>query len=395
MRTENRKGTSRFRVRPLTGPPCKFFLSFSVFLLLAGGCAAPGEPRPPLPVIPAAVTDLAARQLGDGVALTFTLPQQATDGETLAAPPDIEIFRGYTPAGASLKKVTTRLVYTVPSALVDTYLAEGRIHFVDPLPPEELRAHAGEPVVYMVRTRAAKRRASADSNGVSLRVYPVPERITDAYARVTETAIELSWTAPAHTTVGAPLAEVSGYRVYRGEIDPGTAPETAQDASKANLKAPMALLAPASAASYRDTQFEFGKTYLYSIRSVAPADSGSVESGDSVPVIVPARDTFPPGPPQNVVVVLVPPAQDVPLHAELSWAISPESDWAGYRVYRSEKDSAGKELLAHALLSAPAYRDMSVLVGHRYVYQVTAVDRAGNESAPSAAVSLDVVQPLP
>ena len=34
----------------------------------------------------------------------------------------------------------------------------------------------------------------------------------------------------------------------------------------------------------------------------------------------------------------------------------------------------------------PAYRDQTAMAGHRYAYRVTAVDTAGNESAPSADV---------
>jgi hypothetical protein len=47
--------------------------------------------------------------------------------------------------------------------------------------------------------------------------------------------------------------------------------------------------------------------------------------------------------------------------------------------------------LTTELLPAPVYRDISVQAGHRYWYTVTAVDRAGNESAP-ATVSADLTQ---
>jgi len=33
-----------------------------------------------------------------------------------------------------------------------------------------------------------------------------------------------------------------------------------------------------------------------------------------------------------------------------------------------------------------AYRDLSVVAGHRYAYRVTAVSEAGNESGPSGEV---------
>ena len=68
-------------------------------------------------------------------------------------------------------------------------------------------------------------------------------------------------------------------------------------------------------------------------------------------------------------------------------------DLAGYRVYRSEQEETPGQLVTPDLLLSPAYRDTSVAANHRYWYTVTAVDRAGNESAPSAPVVVDVTQP--
>lgn len=375
-------------------PSSAFRLSFFVIAILCG-CGAPGEPRPPQPPIPVAVTDLAARQVGDGVALTFTLPRDSTDGERLTESPAIEIFRGAVPEGKPAKAAAARLVYTVPSALVETYLADNRIRFLDPIPAEEVRAHENDRFLYFVKTRASKKRASADSNAAFVRLYPVPERITDARARVTEAAVELSWSPPGKTTGGAPLGGLAGYRIYRSAIDPASADAAAQDISKAIRKTPLDLLAPAPAASFRDSQFEFGTTYLYSIRSVVIADSTTVESGDSIPVVVTPRDVFPPAAPQELVGVFVPAAPASPAHVELSWSIGPETDLAGYRVYRNEPDEERGELLTGELLLAPAFRDMSVSLGHRYVYRVTAVDRAGNESEPSASAVVTLPQPNP
>ena len=79
--------------------------------------------------------------------------------------------------------------------------------------------------------------------------------------------------------------------------------------------------------------------------------------------------------------------------ADLSWAINLETDLAGYRVYRSEQESTRGQVLNPELLPTPAIRDTSVEPGHRYWYTVTAVDHAGNESAPSAPVVVEVALP--
>ncbi|HEX8882682.1 MAG TPA: hypothetical protein VF749_21725, partial [Candidatus Acidoferrum sp.] len=76
-----------------------------------------------------------------------------------------------------------------------------------------------------------------------------------------------------------------------------------------------------------------------------------------------------------------------------SWSINVETDLAGYRVYRSEQEGARGQLITPDLVAVPAVRDSSVAPGRRYWYTVTAVDRAGNESAASHPVAVDIAQP--
>jgi len=367
-----------------------FLLPAALFLV---SCGAPGEPTPPSPPVPTAITDLSARQLGDGALLTLTLPSRTVTNEHLAEPPAVEIFRGSLKPDGKPDNKSFHLVYTLPGALLDMYTSEKHIQFKDPIAPEETRAHPGGTFAYRVRTRAAKKKDSTDSNTVLVRIFPVPERIASLDAKVTESAIELSWPAPKRTSGGAPLEQLTGYRVFRGEIDPASAEAATHDISQAKWKSPLTLLAPAPDNAYRDTLFEFGKTYAYVVRSVALAPDGPVESDDSVPVVIAPRDTFPPAAPQNVVAAVTTPPGGAPV-VDLSWSINLETDFAGYRVYRSDKQDVRGQLLTGELLPAPAYRDMSVQPGHRYWYSVTAVDRAGNESAPSA-VPADIAQLLP
>jgi hypothetical protein len=363
--------------------------------LFAAGCGAPGAPTPPTPPVPIAVTDLAARQAGDGVQLIFTLPTKTMTGDRLASPPAVEIVRGTPKPDGSPDAKSLRVVYTIPGSLVENYVAEGHVRFIDPVAPAETRAHPGGTLVYVVRTRASKKRASGDSNAVSVRVYPVPEPIAKLEARVTEPAIELSWTAPMRTSSGDPLAAFSGYRIYRGELDPASAEAAAADFSKGKWKSPLTLLAPSDENTYRDTLFDFGKTYAYIVRSVVLVDGNPLESSDSVPAIVSPRDTFPPAAPQNLVAVVLSGATPGSVLVDLSWSINLETDLAGYRVYRSEQQDTRGVLITPELLLAPAYRDTSVESGHRYWYSVTAVDRAGNESEAGAAVAVDVAKPSP
>jgi len=357
------------------------------------GCAAPGEPTPPTPPIPVAIADLVGHQQGDGVELVFTLPGRTVTGDRLAAAPAIEVLRGAAKPNGSLDVKTLRVVDTVPGSLVANYIAEGHVKVLDPIAPAETRAHPGVTLFYVVRTRAAQKRASADSNAISVQVFPVAERITSLIVRVTETAIELNWTPPTQTSGGEPLTAAPSYRVYRGELEPATADAAAKDPSQGKWKSPLSLLAAAAEPSYRDTLFDFGKTYGYVVRSVTVVEGREVESSDSEPAIITPHDTFPPGAPQNVAGNVLPGATPGTAVVDLSWSINLETDLAGYRVYRSEQHDTKGALVTPDLLLAPEYRDNSVEPGHRYWYTVTAVDRAGNESEPSAAVGVDVAKP--
>src|SRR4029077_18601651 len=96
----------------------------------------------------------------------------------------------------------------------------------------------------------------------------------------------------------------------------------------AESRGPLQLLGPAPAAEYRDASFEFGHTYVYTVRSVTPIAAESVESADSNPVELAAKDVFPPAVPQTVVAALVPATAASPAYVDLTWAISGEADLA-------------------------------------------------------------------
>lgn len=368
------------------------FLLFGFLLCAFAGCGAPGEPIPPSPPIPVAVTDLAAHQLGDGIQLTFALPSKTVAGDRLASPPAVEILRGAPKPDGSPDAKSFRVVDTIPGALVANYVTQKQVEFLDVLSPQSPGTGPGSVLFYRVRTRASRKRASADSNTVQVPIVAVAQKMAHVEFQVTESAIILSWEAPTVTSTGAPLASAPAYHVYRAEVDPASLKSAEENHTPLQIKVPLALVASPATAGYQDTTFDFGRTYLYVIRSVINQAS-PVESDDSEHVLVTPRDTFPPAAPQNVVAVILPGATPDSLAVDLSWSINLETDLAGYRVYRSEQQGTRGSLLTPELLLAPAYRDTSVQPGQRYWYSVTAVDRAGNESDPSAAVAVDVAKP--
>jgi len=389
---ENRPGTPFCRQQRPTQSVTIFHFLFPIFLLTAG-CGAPGEPQPPTPPVPQAITDLTAKQAGDGVLLAFTMPGKSTLGERLQQVPAFEVLRGTLRADGTPDPKSFRVVDTVPGALVTRYSQRGQVQFIDPVSPLDPQLRSGQPFVYRVRTLLSPKRPSPDSKDVTLHLYPVAERISSVDASVTEQGINLKWPAPTRTSTGEPLSAVQEYHVYRGELDPATASNAASDPQQAKWKSPLLQLGAASTTDYRDSGFDYGKTYAYVVHSVIGSPGGPLESSDSPLAIVTPKDTFPPAAPQGIVAAIQPGATPGSAVLELSWSINVESDLAGYRVYRSEQEGARGALLSPDLLPSPAYRDNSVQSGQRYWYTVTAVDRSGNESASSLAVAVDVAQP--
>jgi fibronectin type 3 domain-containing protein len=363
-------------------------------LLVMTGCGAPGEPVPPAPPVAVAISDLTAHQAGDGVQLTFTMPGRSITGDRLLSTPAVEVLRGAAKSDGSPDLRSLRVVDAIPGALAEKYFVGDKIQFTDPLTPQETKAQGGNIAIYSVRTRLSQKRASANSNIISLRVFSVPARVTSVEARVTEPAIELKWAAVNRTSAGDPLNVAAHYNIYRAELDADSMDLASHDASQLNLNGKLQLLASQPEQIYSDRSFEFGKTYAYVVRSVLNRDGAALESADSTPAVVTPRDTFPPAVPQAISAAVLPGETENALVVDLSWSINVESDFAGYRVYRSEQPDTKGQLLTQELLPTPAYRDTSVQPARRYWYVVTAVDRAGNESAPSPPALVEIAQPL-
>jgi hypothetical protein len=366
-----------------------FLLSVFFVSLALIGCASPGEPIERKPPVPQAVTDLAAARSGNDVILTFTLPTETVDRRPLDELPGIEIYRSFesAPTGGNPSQAPAHLTLlaTIPSAVTNQYTDRGHVRYEDPLHGEDFANHPQSVAVYAVRTRASEKKDSANSNSVEVQLRPALDPISDEKTEVTHSAVIVTWTAPQKTIAGPP-PPIAGYNVYRGETDAGA---SAAPGVTPKLTSPLARIgeSDANSPSFRDQQFDFGKTYMYSVRSIAQYPGETLESGDSNLAVVTPRDVFPPAAPLGLVVVLVPAQGDAPAHLELSWAISPETDVVGYNVYRTEQAGVPGTRLDKELLLTPAFRDMNVLPGRRYFYAVTAVDRSGVESPLSEVVA--------
>lgn len=133
--------------------------------------------------------------------------------------------------------------------------------------------------------------------------------------------------------------------------------------------------------------------YHFRIHAVDEA-GGMVTSGDESFRTLAPPDLWPPEAPSALTCRLG------NAFVELTWLASPESDLAGYNVYRvrmsddpAEPDRTEK--LNQALIADSVFLDHEVEAGLTYAYETTAVDSAGNESAHSASAAITLPPPPP
>jgi len=377
--------------------PILFFLS-CIFILY--GCAAPGEPLERKPPTPTPVTDLIASQSGNAVILSFTLPRDSVEKREIQKPLSVNVYRNFEavpPANspAAVAPANPALLLTIPPAMVDRYMAQGRVRFIDSLQTGDF-APGGREAVYLVRTFVSPKKLSTTSNVAALTVNPPANAIADLETAFSRSGVTLSWTPPDKTLIGT-APRVAFYRVYRAEMESapnsGANPAAIGSTDASQTKVPFARIAEAESPPYTDTQTELGKTYVYSVRSVAQFPGARVESVDSNFATITPKDVFPPPAPQDLVAAFVPAAGGTAAYLDLSWSISTATDIAGYNVYRSEDSSRPGARVNSQLLLTPAFRDMNALPGRTYFFTVTAVDRSGNESPASPPASGNVPAP--
>lgn len=358
----------------------------AVALLAAAlGCGKQGPPLPPLRNVPAPTKDLTVVQQGSRVLLSFAYPTVTPAGTALAGVSAVEVWTTARPApdgkaapldahafgglakpaqkltGADLTSATTgsRVDVTVP--LPPVTATPTAAPATGTAPPPGTPA-AGTPVplatYFAVRTFGRNGERSDFSNIVPL----VPKAPPAAPQQVTTTprgdGVLVAWAPVAGT--------VAGYNVYR---------RGAQE--RANGK-PIHTAGPAEK-SWLDNTARFGQDYIYSVTSLAqltPPIESSIASEHEVHYV----DRFAPPPPTELV------ALAEAGRVRLVWRPSEAEDVAGYIVYRRMGDAGAFERVTPKPVEAAEYVDTAVTAGRIYTYRVTAIDQAGNESAPGNEV---------
>ena len=291
-------------------------------LLLACSCGYVGEPLPPALNIPVPVGDLRVDQVGARLIIQFTSPKLTTDGIVMKRLSAVELFVNDTPVA-------------VPT------LEPGPVSAETAASP-----FAGRSAMVRVRVSSLKGKWSGwTSKNVDV-VAPldVPK---DVLAEATAKGVRLRWTSPAPE-----------FRILR------SAGALALEQARVKTQ------------EWTDPESKFNQTYSYQVEAL----NGEARSGLSAAVEITPKDSFAPTVPGGLTGV-------VGIGSiELAWDRSPESDVAGYRVYRSTDGTQWQTVGAQT--AAASYSDREVKAGTTYKYAVTAVDQNGNESARSVIVEI-------
>lgn len=349
----------------------KFFFLLGLVVSFSAACGKRGAPEPPKERVLQRV-EISGYQRGNQVILAWQMPvRNAVKGNTLNIS-RADIYRLAEPSNAPLQlseeEFANRSTLIAALEIKDTDFGLKTLSYRDTL------QFAGQParLRYAIRFVNASGQKAGFSN--SLLIEPtakVAVAPTALSAEPTQDAIKLKWQAPTVNVDGSVPVSLLGYFVFRSNSE--------KEMGKPLNKTPI------TETYFNDEFFEFGKEYYYFVRAVSVGTQAEpVESGESNILKFKAVDTFAPTPPSAITLAAS------PTTISIFFAVNPEKDVVGYRIYRStdkDLDKAKWELLTSELLKTNTFQDTKVESGKIYYYYLTAADKFGNVSETSEIVS--------
>jgi len=367
------------------------------------------------------VTNLTADRIGDQVVLHWTTPDETTDGLDIQGPVTAEICRDLPSIPPRPAPPNTQPKPVACYAVLHRAVQPGASEAVDGLAtalPSPLNAGQPRLLAYRVQLRnAAGRTAGASAIAYTIAGASV-NPIEQLHIQPTKAGALLEWKRDPIFAPGNSAAEAAFIDLIRTTLPSSTSPTPASGTQpnpgavakpkplrESHLRVAVAASTGSSGnadpGGTTDPTALVGQTYSYTAQRVRTVVAGGraleLRSIVSPPVTVAMADIFPPDAPTGLVAVpgfLAPEANRNPSPAtvapkptiDLSWQPGADDRIAGYRVYRSEVqigETTRPSPITASLVLTTAYRDLTVEAGHTYIYRVTAVDPAGNESPPS------------
>jgi predicted small lipoprotein YifL len=352
------------------GPGMKAHSALAAALAIAlalAACGKEGPPTPPLRAVPAPVKDLAVRQRGTHVLLSFTYPQTTPGGAALNGVTKVEVYEAVLQPPPPLKapakppaekkpgggKAATA---TAPEAgkagakatatATEAATAAEPGTAGTPTPPGATAATTGKPA-------AAAAPGSAAGPGMP---SPLDPRQYESLAklRLTLTSKDLgAATLGNQLIIDLPLPEpLPAATVTAPAAAPGPAPAKVPPGAT-NAKAATGAAAATAAA---------GLTRDYAVRAYGPQGDRSALSNQAL--------LMPKEPPQPPEAVTVTPQADGIL---VAW--KPVANGGGYAVYRrAATERFSSKPLALVRSGEARHLDQTARFGQSYIYSVTTVD---------------------
>jgi hypothetical protein len=371
-----------------------------VLTIAAVACGKRGDPRPPVPIIPQATSDLVVTQRASNVILSWSYPSVTTAGRPLTAIRRIQVFRyveelpvatmGRDPnailpgdvdptlpqpvalfsrvptlTATQFARLSTK-IESIESANLPAATTGARLFYTD---TPKFRSTDGRPVrvTYAVVTEGEDARGPF-SNLATIVPLPVGVPPAGVTAKAEPAGVVLSWTAPATSVTGAEAPIVMGYNIYRGAAGT-TGEELGNPVNSALIKG----------TTYTDVP-PYGE-HEYRVTAVASSGTTDIQSDPSAAARVTFKDLVPPPAPKTIDALV-----ETKL-VRLIWDAVDAPDLAGYRLFRAEGVGHGSDIkeigtipLNGAPLTTTTFSDPGVDLGIAYRYGVAAVDKSGNES---------------
>ena len=347
-------------------------IALLAFVALIGiGCGKRGVPVPPRERVPQRA-ELAGFQRGNQVILSWKMPARNAPIGNVQNISRIDVYRLAESATASLQ--LSEEEFASRSTIVTTMPITNDDFGLKTLQYKDTLQFAGQAarLRYAIRFVNSTGQKAAFSNSLLIeptsKVAGGPSSLT---AEASQDAITLKWQPPVANIDGSTPVNILGYYIYRSTSDkiPGT---------RLNK-------IPTISTTFEDEFFEFGKDYYYFVRAVsAGVQAEPVESTESNVLKFRATDTFGPTAPAAITLAAAPGT------ISIFFAVNPEKDIAGYKLYRStdpDLDKGKWQLLTPDLLKTNTFQDTKVESGKKYFYYLTATDTSGNVSPTSEIVS--------
>jgi fibronectin type 3 domain-containing protein len=328
--------------------------------LALAACGKEGPPTPPLRAVPAPVKDLAVRQRGTHVLLSFTYPQT-------------------TPGGTALNGVTKVEVYeAVLQPPPEKKPAAGKGSAAEKKPPAAKAAaaaapEAGKAGAAATAPEAGKAGAAATTPGMAPAAAPgtssgaaaAPSTPSPLDPRQYESLAKLRLTLTSKDLGAATLGNQLIIDLPLPEPLPeaaATAPAAAAAPGAAAAKVPPAAATVTAAAGAAAASAAAGPTRDYAVRAYGPQGDRSAFSNQAL--LMPKA---PPQPPEG--------ATATPQADGILVAWKPVPNAGGYALYRrAATERFSSKPLALVRGGETRHLDQTARFGQSYIYSVTAVD---------------------